>query len=201
MDCPIPATYQPAPAGFSAPNQHRILPYLAHLAARQYTRTPLNAVVTTLHVLRRQLTGKPPRGLPTDRPQTTAQDISAFIPAAPAAGLAPATMKTHVRRLAGFFAELREAGQMPPPPVLRRRHRLLPPPCGPHPARTPLSRRSFRTLTPSGTGAFSSACRAAGCGAPRCVPSPGTPLPGTRTPGASPEAKSRSSAACPCLPR
>ena len=37
MDCPIAAKYQPVLACFSAPNQHRILQYLTHLAARQYT--------------------------------------------------------------------------------------------------------------------------------------------------------------------
>ena len=45
MDCPIAAKYQPALACFSAPNQHRILQYLTHLAARQYTGLTLNAVV------------------------------------------------------------------------------------------------------------------------------------------------------------
>ena len=31
MDCPMTATYQPALACFSAPNQHRILQYLGYV--------------------------------------------------------------------------------------------------------------------------------------------------------------------------
>ena len=58
MDCPIAAKYQPALACFSAPNQHRILQYLTHLAARQYTGLTLNAVVRALPALLRQLPGK-----------------------------------------------------------------------------------------------------------------------------------------------
>jgi len=52
MDCPITAKYQPALTCFSAPNQHRILQYLAALAARQYTSLTLNAVVRALPHLR-----------------------------------------------------------------------------------------------------------------------------------------------------
>jgi transposase InsO family protein len=55
MDCPLAATYQPTLACFSAPNQRRILQYLAHLAARQYTGLTLNAIATTLPTLLRQL--------------------------------------------------------------------------------------------------------------------------------------------------
>ena len=74
MDCPIAAKYQPALACFSAPNQHRILQYLTHLAARQYTGLTLNAVVRALPALLRQLPGKrqgrPHRGShPDDRPR------------------------------------------------------------------------------------------------------------------------------------
>jgi hypothetical protein len=54
MDCPIAAKYQPALACFSAPNQHRILQYLTHLAARQYTGLTLNAVVRVLPALLRR---------------------------------------------------------------------------------------------------------------------------------------------------
>jgi len=35
MDCPMTTKYQPALARFSAQHQHRILQYLAVLAARQ----------------------------------------------------------------------------------------------------------------------------------------------------------------------
>ena len=47
MDCPVFAQYQPTLSRFSGPNQHRILRYLAGLAARQYADTTLSAVVTT----------------------------------------------------------------------------------------------------------------------------------------------------------
>src|SRR3989449_1219759 len=133
MDCPIAAKYQPALACFSAPNQHRILQYLAHLAARQYTGLTLNAVVRVLPALLRQLPGKRQVILTEDLTQTTAQDISAFITAAQASGLAPSTMNTKVSLLAGVFAYLREEGQMTQQPVLRRRHRLLPPTVLPKP--------------------------------------------------------------------
>src|SRR6266436_1877969 len=133
MDCPIAAKYQPALACFSAPNQHRILQYLAHLAARQYTGLTLNAVVTTLPALLRQLPGKRHSVLTADLTQTTAQDISAFITAAQASGLAPSTINTKVSLLAGFFEYLREEGAMAQQPVLRRRHRLLTPTVLPKP--------------------------------------------------------------------
>lgn len=133
MDCPIAAKYQPALACFSAPNQHRILQYLAHLAARQYTGLTLNAVVRALPALLRQLPGKRQVVLSADLTQTTAQDISAFITAAQVSGLAPSTINTKVSLLAGFFEYLREEGAMTQQPVLRRRHRLLTPTVLPKP--------------------------------------------------------------------
>jgi len=133
MDCPLATKYQPRLACFSVPNQHRILQYLAHLAARQYTGLTLNAVVTTLPALLRQLPGKRQVVLTADLTQTTAQDISAFITAAQASGLAPSTINTKVSLLAGFFEYLREEGAMAQQPVLRRRHRLLTPTVLPKP--------------------------------------------------------------------
>src|SRR5712692_7895367 len=127
MDCPIAAQYQPRLTCFSVPNQHRILQYLALLVAQQYTAATLAAVVSTLNALRRQLTGERHRVLTEDLTQATAQDISAFIMAAQASGLAPSTINTKVGLLAGFFEYLREEGQMTQQPVLRRRHRLLTP--------------------------------------------------------------------------
>ena len=125
--------YQPALTCFSAPNQHRILQYLAHLAARQYTGLTLNAVVRVLPALLRQLPKKRHVVLTEDLTQTTAHDISAFITAAQVAGLAPSTINTQVSLLAGFFEYLREEGQMTQQPVLRRRHRLLTPTVLPKP--------------------------------------------------------------------
>src|SRR6266704_6529098 len=133
MDCPITAKYQLALACFSAQNQHRILHYLALLATRHSAATTLAAVVTTLTALRRQLTGARHRALTEDLTQTTAQDISAFITAAQASGLAPSTINTKVSLLAGFFEYLREEGAMAQQPVLRRRHRLLTPTVLPRP--------------------------------------------------------------------
>ncbi len=133
MDCPMTAKYQPALACFSAQNQHHIFQYLAHLAARQYTGLTLNAVVRVLPALLRQLPGKRQVILSEDLTQTTAQDISAFITAAQASGLAPSTINTKVSLLAGFFEYLREEGQMTQQPVLRRRHRLLTPTVLPKP--------------------------------------------------------------------
>jgi integrase/recombinase XerD len=127
MDCPTTAKYQPALACFSAQNQHRILQYLALLANRHSAVPTLAAVVTTLTALRRQLPGARHMALTEDLAQTTAQDISAFITAAQASGLAPSTINTKVGLLAGFFEYLREEGQMTHQPVLRRRHRLLTP--------------------------------------------------------------------------
>jgi site-specific recombinase XerD len=133
MDCPMPAKYQPALSCFSAPNQHHILQSLAHLAARPYTDLTLTAVVRTLPAFLRQLPEKRQIILAKDLTQTTTQDISAFITAAQASGLAPSTMNTKVSLLAGFFEYLHEEGQMPQQPVLRRRHRLLTPTVLPKP--------------------------------------------------------------------
>src|SRR6266478_754856 len=133
MDCPMTAKYQPVLACFSAPNQHRIHQYLAHLAARQYTGLTLNAVVRALPALLRLLPRKRQVVLTEDLTQATAQDISAFITAAQASGLAPSTINTKVSLLAGFFEYLREEGQMAQQPVLRRRHRLLTPTVLPKP--------------------------------------------------------------------
>ena len=58
MGCPVSAPYQPALSYLSMQNQHRILRYLAGLAARQYADTTLSAVVTALNVLLRHLPGR-----------------------------------------------------------------------------------------------------------------------------------------------
>ena len=55
MENSVAAPYQSALASFSVPNQHRILEYLAFLAARHSTAAPLAAVVNTLNALRRQV--------------------------------------------------------------------------------------------------------------------------------------------------
>src|SRR5215831_16581028 len=133
MDCPMTTKYQPALTCFSESNQHRILQYLSHLATRQYTGLMLNAVVRALPAFLRQLPKKRQVVLTKDLTQTTAQDISAFITAAQAAGLAPSTINTKVSLLAGFFEYLHEEGQMTQQPVLRRRHRLLTPTVLPKP--------------------------------------------------------------------
>jgi len=127
MDCPVSAQYQPALSRFSVPNQHRILRYLAGLAARQYADTTLSAVVTALNALIRHLPGRRQGVLTDDIMRTTAQDITDFITAAQSAGLAPTTIHTKLRILTSFFEHLRAEGPMPHQPVLRRRHRLLTP--------------------------------------------------------------------------
>jgi site-specific recombinase XerD len=133
MDCPVSAQYQPALACFSAQNQHRILHYLAGLAARQYADTTLSAVVTTLNALIRHLPRRRQVVLTDDITQTTAHDISAFITAAQSSGLMPATINTKLSILTSFFEHLREEGQMTQQPVMRRRHRLLTPTVLPKP--------------------------------------------------------------------
>src|SRR5712691_13380559 len=133
MDCPMTAKYQSALACFSAQNQQRILQYLALLATRHSAAPTRAAVVSTLNALRRQLTGERHSVLTEDLTQATAHDISAFITAALASGLAPSTINTKVGLLAGFFEYLHEEGQMTHQPVLRRRHRLLTPTVRPKP--------------------------------------------------------------------
>jgi len=132
MDCPIAAQYQARLTGFSVSNQHRILQSLALLAAQQYTAATLAAIVSTLNVLRGQVTGVRHRVLTEDLTQTTAPDIVAFITAAQASGLASSTINTKLGLLTGFFAYLRDEGQMTQQPV-RRRHRLLLPTVLPKP--------------------------------------------------------------------
>jgi len=133
MDCPVSAQYQPALSRFSVPNQHRILRYLAGLAARQYADTTLSAVVTALNALIRHLPGRRQGVLTDNIMRTTAQDITDFITAAQSAGLAPTTINTKLSILTSFFEHLREEGQMTHQPVLRRRHRLLTPTVLPKP--------------------------------------------------------------------
>jgi site-specific recombinase XerD len=112
MDCPVFVQYQPAFSRFSVPNQHRILRYLAALAARQYAATTLSAVVTTLNALIRHLPGRRQVVLTDDITRTTAQDITDFITAAQSVGLAPTTINTKRSILTGFFEHLRAEGQM-----------------------------------------------------------------------------------------
>jgi integrase len=133
MDCPVFAQYQPVLSRFSGPNQHRILRYLAGLAARQYADTTLSAVVTALNVLLRHLPGRRQVVLTDDITRTTTQDITDFITGAQSAGLAPTTINTKLSILTSFFEHLREEGQMIHQPVLRRRHRLLTPTVLPKP--------------------------------------------------------------------
>ena len=133
MDCPVFAQYQPALSRFSVQNQHRILHYLAGLAARQYADTTLSAVGTALNVLIHHLPGRRQVALTDDITRTTPQDITAFITAAQSAGLAPTTINTKLSILTSFFEHLREEGQMTYQPVWRRRHRLLTPTVLPKP--------------------------------------------------------------------
>jgi site-specific recombinase XerD len=133
MDCPVSTLYQPALADFSGSNQQRILRYLTLLATRQYTTATLIAVVRTLNALRRQVPRRRQRVLTQALTQTTVQDITAFITASQASGLAPSTINTQLGLLSAFFEYLREEGQMTQQPVLRRRHRLLTPTVLPKP--------------------------------------------------------------------
>jgi len=132
MENAVAVRYQSALASFSVPNQHRILQYLALLAARHYTAATLAAVVSTLNALRRQGTEERQRALTEDLTQTTSQDIVAFITAAQALGLAPSTRNTKLGLLTAFFEHLRDEGQMTQQPI-RRRHRLLTPTVLPKP--------------------------------------------------------------------
>src|SRR5712691_4497672 len=136
MDDPVATQYQPALADFSALNQQRILQYLALLAARPARATTLAAVVHVLKALRNQVPSARQRVLTADLTQTTVHDIVAFIAAAHAAGLAPSTINTKLGLLTGFFAHLRDEGQMTQQPV-RRRHRLLTPTVLPKPIPDP----------------------------------------------------------------
>ena len=119
-------------ACFSAQNQYHILQYLTVLAARQYTGATSTPSSRALPALRRQVPGST-SVLTKDLTQTICADISVFITAAQASGLAPSTINTKVGLLAGFFDYLREEGQMTQQPVLRRRHRLLTPTVLPKP--------------------------------------------------------------------
>src|SRR2546425_4966967 len=134
MDCPITAKYQSALACFSAQNQQRIVQYLALLATRHSAAPTRAAVVSTLNALRRQVTGERHSVLTEDLTQATAHDISAFITAAQASGLAPSTINTKVGLLAGFFGDFREDGQVRQQPCVRRRRRVLIPQGPPQPS-------------------------------------------------------------------
>lgn len=94
MNCPVFVQYQPVLSRFSVQNQHRILRYLAGLAARQYADTTLSAVITALNVLIRHLPGRRQVVLTDDITRTTTQDITDFITVAQSAGLAPTTINT-----------------------------------------------------------------------------------------------------------
>src|SRR5258706_13188237 len=99
MDCPVSAQYQPARSRFSVPNQHRILRYLAGLAARQYAPTTLSAVVTALNALIRHFPGRRQGGLTDDIMRTTPKDITDCITAAQSAGLPPTRLNSNLSTL------------------------------------------------------------------------------------------------------
>ena len=123
MDGSILAQYQARLTEFSAQNQQRILRYLTLLTARHYATTTVIAVVAALNALRRQLPAARQQVVTDDLTQTTPQDITAFIAAGQAAGLAPSTMHTKLGCLTAFFDALCDQGEMTRQPV-RRQHRL-----------------------------------------------------------------------------
>jgi site-specific recombinase XerD len=149
MDCPIPpqspTQYQAALAEFSPMNQHRLLAYLAQLAARRYAPATLRAIPYTLTGFLRALPPARHTIVAADLTATTPQDIAVFLTAGQAAGLAPSTLNTKRSILAKVFAHLCDEGLMLRQPVRWRQHHLIVPRRGcPQRFRMPISSPSSR---------------------------------------------------------
>jgi site-specific recombinase XerD len=127
MDCPITQQYQAALAAFSPLNQHRILAYLAQLAAQRYAPATLRAIPHTLTGFLRALPPDRSAVVAADLTQTTPHDITGFITGGQTAGLAPSTLNTKLSILAKVFAHFCDDGLMAQQPVRRRQHHLVVP--------------------------------------------------------------------------
>jgi len=131
MDCPIPpqdpTQYQAALVDFSPLNQHRLLAYLAQLAARRYAPGTLRAIPYTVTGFLRALPPARHTIVAADLTETTPQDIAVFLTVGQAAGLAPSTLNTKLSILAKVFAHLCDEDLMRQQPVRWRQHHLMVP--------------------------------------------------------------------------
>jgi site-specific recombinase XerD len=127
MDCPSPQLYHTALAVFSPLNQQWLLPYLTQLAAQRYAPATLQAIPRTLTGCLRALPRDRHAVVAADLTQTTSHDITVFLTAGHAAGLAPSTLNTKLSILAKVFAYLCDAGLMLRQPVRWRQHHLVVP--------------------------------------------------------------------------
>ena len=101
--------------------------YLQLLEARHYAHGTLLLVVAAIRRLVLHLPEPSRTTVATDLTTSTPRDIDAFVAAARARGLSPATVNNTLSLLKEFFDFLREDGQMHFQPVIRRRHRLFAP--------------------------------------------------------------------------
>jgi len=127
MDCPLSSRFQSSLSFLTSNSQQQVLRYLSLLEARNYAKSTLKAIVSTIKKLISHLPDSRIAALADDLAQTTSQDITDFIAVALKAGLQPNTINTKLSILGEFFEFLREEGSMTHQPILRRRHRLSTP--------------------------------------------------------------------------
>ncbi len=111
----------------SPTNQDHVAAYLTLLQARQYAPKSLESIITALKSFCLLLPDARRQRIIADVAQTTPDDVDAWLDAAAAHGLAPATRATRLRVLGGFFAFLGEHGYLPRHPIQRRRHAVTVP--------------------------------------------------------------------------
>ncbi len=108
-------------------NQDRVFAYLTLLQARQYAPRSLELIITSIKSFCILLPETRQHCIITDFALVTPEDVDAWLDAASAQGLAPATRATRLRILWGFFDFLGEQGHLPRQPIRRHRHHVTVP--------------------------------------------------------------------------
>ena len=112
---------------FSAQNQGLVADDLAHLRARHHAPAMQEATIRALRRFAVLMPAARQTTLYQDLTQTTPGDIDTWIEASFHQPLAPGTIATRLRVVQGFFAFLRDQGDVPQSPIRRPRHHILVP--------------------------------------------------------------------------
>jgi integrase len=112
---------------FSTRNQGLVADYLAHLRARHYAPAMQEATIRALRSFAVLMPAARQTTLDQDLTQTTPGDLDTWIEASFHQSLAPGTIATRLRVVQGFFAFLRDQGDVPQSPIRRPRHHILVP--------------------------------------------------------------------------
>jgi integrase/recombinase XerD len=131
---------------FSPRNQGLVADYLAHLRARRYAPAMEEATIRALKSFAVLIPAVRQATLYHDLTQTTPTDIDAWIEASSRQQLAPGTIATRLRVAQGFFAFLRDQGDVPQSPIRLPRHHILVPQALPRPRTEDEVRAFFRVI-------------------------------------------------------